>query len=312
MLKPILVTGTHRSGTTWIGRILATCKKAGFLYEPFSNARPPGLPIPGLNSYYYYPLEGTRSTAGRCIINVAKGKIPFPLLFRASSPGELKHVTKQWGKTLIMNRMKKFLVLKAPEALFFAPLIHHEANAKVVVLTRHPAAFICSNLRMNWSFSFRDILNHGAIDRLVDGQTLDLIRSAEAEPFMSRVGIIRRTAACWLMTQDFIAKLKAQHGHDPNWSFLRLEDIVNDPGTRLRELCNRLQLDYSSEVENFVQQSTTETRNPFDKKAQHVLFRDSKSTLKNWTHNLEKEEIEYIREKTFPGWSPFYKESDWN
>lgn len=34
---PILVTGSHRSGTTWVGQMLATSENIGYIWEPFNK-----------------------------------------------------------------------------------------------------------------------------------------------------------------------------------------------------------------------------------------------------------------------------------
>ena len=34
--KPILVTGAHRSGTTWVGKMLALAPGVGYVHEPFN------------------------------------------------------------------------------------------------------------------------------------------------------------------------------------------------------------------------------------------------------------------------------------
>lgn len=41
MRSPILVTGSHRSGTTWLGQMLSLSNEAFVVHEPFnpSNAR---------------------------------------------------------------------------------------------------------------------------------------------------------------------------------------------------------------------------------------------------------------------------------
>ena len=35
-VKPILVTGSHRSGTTWVGRMIATSPNVIYIHEPFN------------------------------------------------------------------------------------------------------------------------------------------------------------------------------------------------------------------------------------------------------------------------------------
>ena len=40
---PILVTGAPRSGSTWVGNVLALDKRTGYVHEPFNKWCPPGL-----------------------------------------------------------------------------------------------------------------------------------------------------------------------------------------------------------------------------------------------------------------------------
>ena len=41
--KPILVTGSHRSGTTWVGKMLAATGSVGYIHEPFNLKNRPGI-----------------------------------------------------------------------------------------------------------------------------------------------------------------------------------------------------------------------------------------------------------------------------
>src|SRR5439155_23993534 len=43
-VPPILVTGSHRSGTGWVGQVLAASPRAlGYVWEPFSILHRPGV-----------------------------------------------------------------------------------------------------------------------------------------------------------------------------------------------------------------------------------------------------------------------------
>src|SRR5690606_22492760 len=41
--SPILVTGAHRSGTTWVGQMLAAAPGVGYIKEPFNLGHRPGV-----------------------------------------------------------------------------------------------------------------------------------------------------------------------------------------------------------------------------------------------------------------------------
>ena len=46
---PILVTGAHRSGTTWVGKMLALAPGIGYVHEPFSPRTPVGMSPAGFD-----------------------------------------------------------------------------------------------------------------------------------------------------------------------------------------------------------------------------------------------------------------------
>src|SRR5947209_5491376 len=43
--RPILVTGSHRSGTTWVGRMIASHPGVHYVKEPFNPVYQPGCPV---------------------------------------------------------------------------------------------------------------------------------------------------------------------------------------------------------------------------------------------------------------------------
>ena len=40
---PVLVTGAHRSGTTWVGRMIDLSPEVGYINEPFNPHHQPGI-----------------------------------------------------------------------------------------------------------------------------------------------------------------------------------------------------------------------------------------------------------------------------
>src|SRR6476620_4378035 len=43
--RPIVVTGTHRSGTTWVGEMIATSPQVAYVHEPFNYPLWPQCPL---------------------------------------------------------------------------------------------------------------------------------------------------------------------------------------------------------------------------------------------------------------------------
>ena len=50
---PILVTGSHRSGSTWVGQMLAAGSEVGYIREPFSILHRPG--VLAVRFAYWFP-----------------------------------------------------------------------------------------------------------------------------------------------------------------------------------------------------------------------------------------------------------------
>ena len=50
--KPILVTGAHRSGTTWVGRMLALAPGVAYIHEPFNPRTAAGLSPARFDRYF--------------------------------------------------------------------------------------------------------------------------------------------------------------------------------------------------------------------------------------------------------------------
>ena len=63
-MKTLLITGSNRSGTTWLGQMLSLSGKFLEVYEPF-NYLIPSPKIAGyspFNEQYHYVLEGESET----------------------------------------------------------------------------------------------------------------------------------------------------------------------------------------------------------------------------------------------------------
>src|SRR5262245_28413682 len=54
VLPPILVTGAHRSGTTWVGGMLCLSPRVGLLSEPFNPTTSPRLSSGPFDRYFVY------------------------------------------------------------------------------------------------------------------------------------------------------------------------------------------------------------------------------------------------------------------
>src|ERR1041384_7631087 len=56
-LSPILVTGAHRTGTTWVGKMLAADVDTAYISEPLNVLHRPGVFHANVNRWYQYICE---------------------------------------------------------------------------------------------------------------------------------------------------------------------------------------------------------------------------------------------------------------
>src|SRR5512138_3977947 len=56
-VKPILVTGAHRTGTTWVGRMLAADPQTAYISEPLNVLHRPGVMRAKVKYWYIYLTE---------------------------------------------------------------------------------------------------------------------------------------------------------------------------------------------------------------------------------------------------------------
>ena len=56
-LTPILVTGMHRSGTTWVGKMLAADACTAYVSEPLNVLHRPGIFRSQVRHWYQYICE---------------------------------------------------------------------------------------------------------------------------------------------------------------------------------------------------------------------------------------------------------------
>ena len=164
--NPILVTGAHRSGTTWVGRMLAADADTAYISEPLNVLHRPGVLHAPVKHWYTYITQE----------NEAEYLPAFEELF------DFEYHT--WSEILSIRSLKDFLrmgrdfniffngslhgqraLLKDPFAVFSAPWFAQRLNCKVVVTVRHPAGFASSLKRLNWPFDFRNLLDQPILMR---------------------------------------------------------------------------------------------------------------------------------------------------
>jgi hypothetical protein len=197
-------------------------------------------------------------------------------------------------------------LLKDPIALFSAEWLSSRFNMDTVVLIRHPTAFAGSLKAKNWTHPFSHFLKQP----LLMNEHLQPFKEEIEEFANNEKDIIDQAALLWNLIHYMILKYRR---NNPNWIYVRHEDISRDPLNGFRSLFENLKLDFSDHVAksierySFAQVST----NMQSKHKLHDLSRDSLANIYTWKQRLTSSEIKRLKSKTQKISQEFYSEDEW-
>ena len=314
--KPILVTGTHCSGTTWVGRMLAATSQVGYIQEPFNPAISFGEnPFPFEHCFQYIASEASESeTAGR-YFETFSAITTFRYPFRQhtnqiNSVIDLCRILKGQSRTLLYQSSKRRALLKDPIAFFSAEWLHQQFDMDVVVMIRHPAAFCASLVQREWQFDFSDFSSQPLLmEKYLYPFERDILAFSVQQPSILEQGIL-----LWNIFYSVVQKYQKKHR---NWIFIKHEDISRDPVTQFQKLYASLDLSFTAKAEKAIlsHSHTLNTNERYSINRQQSssqnLRRDSLTNIKTWKQRLSEEEILAVRSKTEAIASHFYSNTDW-
>jgi len=301
---PILVTGAHRTGTTWVGKMLAASHQVAYISEPLNVWHRPGVLSAPVSRWYTLINEENEDTYLPAFREM--------LAFRYGLWRELRSLRSgkdflRMGRDFSIFLRGRFLrqrpLLKDPFAVFSAPWFAKRLGCRVVVTVRHPAGFASSLKRLDWSFDFGDLLDQP----LLMEKWLDVDR-AEMEA-LQREDVIGQAALLWRMIYRVAARMIKLH---PSFIVARHEDLSLDPVPGYRDLYAALDLDFTPEAEQAILNASG-AGNPIELSENniHAVKLDSRANLDNWKKRLSTEEITRVRKMTGRVANLFYSDEEW-
>lgn len=293
--KPILVTGMHRSGTTWVGRMLATSREAVYFHEPLNPSCAPALLRRSLETQYLYITEENEGE----YLDAFRRLLAFPLDSRLLERRRSQRL-RRLGRLLQARLSHARALLKDPFAVFSAPWFASRLGAEVVVIVRHPLAIVGSTKRLNWGFDTRSLLAQPLLLR-------DRLAPFRAELESPPVDIIGQAALLWRLVYGVVHDYAQEL---PQIRVVRHEDLSRDPVHEFERLYNELGLSFGGRVQSAIER-TTSPENPAETAVAEpdVIELDSRANLETWTRRLTEEEIKRVRRQTEEVAQAFYPDS---
>lgn len=307
--RPIVVSGSHKSGSTWVGKMLSLHPKVGYIHEPFSPLRRPGISHSAFSRWFTYVYSTNEAeylkalTDSFCFnYNIRESLSSLTNLYdfaRAINNALLTYGHKVKGSRPL---------LKDPIALFSLEWLSSSFNTETVVLIRHPAAFVNSVLRAGWNLPFGDILAQAA---LLEGPLRYFAEDVE-EYASKEKSPLDKAILFWNIAHKRIYDYQMAHA---DWIYVRHEDLILDPVLQFKVLYERLGIPFESHYESVInadsgiQSSAIPVR--FSAMGNAYIRRDPSSIRKSWIKQLESFEISRIRSQTDQFWPLFYNNADW-
>lgn len=304
---PILVTGSHRSGSTWVGRLLAAAPEVGYIHEPFNlDVRRPGVCAASFKHWFEHVPAGTAGSYRWALADTLAFRYRYGAALRAVRSARdllrLLHDAAAFARYRWADRRP---LLKDPLALLSAQWLAETFDMTVVVLVRHPAAFVSSLERLGWRIPFDHLAAQPALLEGLLEPYADQIRAAAAAPPPA----LDQAALLWKVLHHAIAVYRQRR---PEWIFLRHEDLSGDPLPAFESLYGRLGLAFSDRVRRAVWYSTN-AGNPRERAPgdPHATLLDSRANAYRWRSRLRPEEVSRIHELTAPYGEIFYADDEW-
>jgi len=304
LLTPILVTGAHRTGTTWVGKMLAASSQVAYISEPLNVWHRPGVLRAPVSKWYTLICEENEDEFLPAFRDL--------LRFRYSLWREIRSLRSRkdflrMGRDFSIFLRGRFLgqipLIKDPFAIFSAPWFTTRLGCRVVITVRHPAGFASSLKLLNWEFDFRDLLEQPLLMERWLG-----VDRAEMEA-AQRDDILGGAALLWRMVYRVVARMMKLH---PSFIIIRHEDLSHDPVSCYRDLYAALALDFTPAVERTILNASS-SNNPTElsKGKVHAVKLDSRANLDNWKKRLSPDEILRIRKITGKTAKLFYSDEEW-
>jgi len=312
--RPVLVTGAHRSGTTWTGKLLATAEDLFYIHEPFHRSHAPGVCPVQIDRWFQFVSEHNenrhapalrrtfdlRFSPARHVASVLQNTTSH---FHEGMRG-IAWALKEYGKWTWARVNGWRPLVKDPLALFSAEWIADRFDTQVIVLVRHPAGFAHSLQRTGWSHDFTNFIEQPELMKSLPAGLAQEIREAAEDPG----DIVEQASLLWKVIYSTVASYQNRH---PEWKVVRNEDLAVHPFQEFEKLCNFLDVPFDARMKQAVKEFTANRSPSSGETPIHKVRRNSRSEAWKWRRLLDRDTIERIREQTAPVWEEFYAPDEW-
>ncbi|MEO1134305.1 MAG: sulfotransferase, partial [Cyanobacteria bacterium J06639_1] len=295
--RPILVTGTNRSGTTWLGKMLDLAAEVLYVHEPFN---PQAIPFtyhlvrPPFKGHFHYVTDSDREATTRYLKH--RLGLFYPWWQDVKVRPDIKRgigATLRWQAYWKIHRSPCRPLIKDPLALMSVEWLLELLDPNVIISVRHPAAYVSSIKRLNWDVGPKLFLPQPELCETYLQPFMDDLHALAASPERDIVG---EAIVAWRIFHHVIHLYQKAH---PEFIVVRTEDLSRDPAGGYRNLFDRLALPFTNDIrDRILAYSSANNPKEAGRGRADQIARDSRATISVWKQRLSPTEIDRIQRET--------------
>jgi hypothetical protein len=285
--------------------MLSLAPGRGYIHEPLNLTRFPATSTAPVRYWFQYIAEHNEAEFIEPLGRTLAFRFPFRRNWRRIGSARDLRVYLQNGLTFAAHRIRRSVpIVKDPLALLSADWMSDTFGMPVVVLIRHPAAFVASLLRAGWTHPFSHFVQQPELMERKLSRYAETIREfAEDEKPLEQ-----QAALLWLVLHECVRQYRESR---PDWLFLRHEDLSRDPIEQFRSAYRALGMTFSGRAEAGIRRYSEAGARSARFRVRKHLKRDSRGNVAAWKQRLSPEQIRCVRERTEPLWPEFYGAGEW-
>lgn len=272
----IFVTGTPRSGTTFVGKVLSLPLEVDYIHEPFN----PQVGMPGILDWYRYVRPTLDSEEMQEYHALVKRIFSYDLKLKGEVP-EGDPWLKKTAKAIVgsrgpfylrrakLNPFHRAAVIKDPIGSLLSEYLYLHFGAKPVIVIKHPTSFIASLKRVNWWPNPSRLNDQPYLIEDYFADDADFATKEWSDPVLG-------AAAFWRAIHKM---LLAQAAKYPDWQVVTHEQLSQEPISTFQDLYRALELPWCARIERQVTQLTQGNRSAEAKSGVVQDFRRNSSEI---------------------------------
>lgn len=278
--RSVIVTGTHYSATTLVGRMLECAPEFHLLHEPTNAA--PTLGFDSTDPPHWYEFyDADRHDELRAALTrylTAEGFVGEVArrFLRIRQPRHVLEVGRYVERKLPFLRARKPAIFKDPFLAFSARTLQQADGLKVVLTVRHPCGFAESFARKVGVFDFSDFLQPALLEALPEEAETIARFAREPQPELEQAALL------WRVVYGFAARYLLD---DPRTHVVRQDDLALDPDASLDALLAFLGVPRNPAFDAFIEENLRAEAADFSGKGSYYK-RNAKETLGKWRERL--------------------------